>query len=488
MAALSTIFLFAIGLLLTTAFDCRRDGSVYEVTSQNFDEITKFTQDNDGALVVFYYRTYTDLISNFYIEFQKAAQILFQEGDKIYFAKSSWNPGLNFKEMPSVYVFASNEGMKFRIYDEKEKTADDFVKYFRRIVPQGPKEFSTIDEFNQLRLNKHHSIVGFFDSHNNNECKSFIRSAPVMRYLNFMFTTNIKLGTELGIASPNNTIALFYTEQILGPDEPKFVVKDTNETLFVWVYKHYLLPVDIYTLHSSLFYEANPKQITMLILDKIDLTNNNSTLVYYRTELNKLADQLSPLTHIAIASQAEWKFLPYKLDTKHPVELASLKDQQWHKWLSKVIGSDLSFKPEVFVNFTQDVYHNRTVPFVMSQPVPAQKFKNGIMQLVGSNFEAELARPGHEFFIMFSVTWNPRCHKFRKEMEKLANTVFKDVDYIHFAEIDESENYIPEKFVVGEMPTLYFVKENYKPMIYKQNKTAEQVTRFIERYSNYYKK
>lgn len=151
-------------------------------------------------------------------------------------------------------------------------------------------------------------------------------------------------------------------------------------------------------------------------------------------------------------------------------------------------GSGLSFKPDVFESFATAVFNNETEPFVMSQPVPAQKYKNGIMQLVGSNFEAELARPGHEFFIMFSVTWNPRCRKFRAEMETLANSVFKDVDYIHFVEIDESENYIPQRFVVGEMPTLYFVKENYKPMVYKQNKTAEQVTKFIERYSNYYKK
>lgn len=331
MPPFTTILLLTISLLSATAFDCRKDGSVYEVTSQNFDEIVKFTQDNDGALVVFFYRTYTDLISNFYIEFQKAAKTLFHDGDKIYFAKSSWNPGLSFREIPSVYVFASNEGMKYRIYDEKEKTADDFVKYFRRIVPQGPKEFSTADEFDQLRLNKHHSIVGFFDSHNSDECKSFIRSAPIMRYLNFMFTTNTKLGQQLGIANPNNTVALFYTEQLLGPDEPRFVVKDTDETLFVWVYKHYLLPVDVYTLHSSLLYEADPKQITMLVVDKIDLSSFNSTVVYYRTELSKLASKLSPFTHVAIASVAEWKFLPYKLDTKHPVELAALKDQQWHK-------------------------------------------------------------------------------------------------------------------------------------------------------------
>ena len=268
----------------------------------------------------------------------------------------------------------------------------------------------------------------------------------------------------------------------------KFVIKANNDTLYQWVYENYLLPVDIYTKYSSLFYDINPKQITMLIFDKIDLKSYNSTIANYRSELNKLVDKLNPYSHIAITSQDEWKFLSYKLDTKHPVEAAALKDQQWYKSLDKVILSDLSFIPEVFEKFAEDVFLNKTIPFVRSQPIPDQKFKNGVMQLVGVDFEQELKRPGQEFFIMFTVTWNPQCRKIRKVIENLANGVFKNVDYIHFVEIDSSENYIPVRFIVGEMPTLYFVKENYKPMIYKEKKTEEQITNFIERYSNYYKK
>ena len=111
--------------------------------------------------------------------------------------------------------------MKFRIFDEKERTAKDFVEYFRRIVPPGPKEFSTLEEFNQLRLNKHHSVVGFFESYDNSEWKSFIRDSLIMRYINFIYTTNTKLLQNFGISNSKNSIILFYTEQILSQDEKK---------------------------------------------------------------------------------------------------------------------------------------------------------------------------------------------------------------------------------------------------------------------------
>ena len=104
MDILKATLLFAFLIVLSWSLDCKKDGSVYEVTSQNFDEISKYTQDNDGVLAIFYYG-YTDLISSFYIEYQKAAQTLFMEGDRIYFAKSSWNPGLSMNNPPCIYIF-----------------------------------------------------------------------------------------------------------------------------------------------------------------------------------------------------------------------------------------------------------------------------------------------------------------------------------------------------------------------------------------------
>lgn len=338
-----------------------------------------------------------------------------------------------------------------------------------------------------------------------------MKGATIMRYLNFTYTTNVGLARDLGLPNSKNAVYIFHKEQLLTPNEPEYVEMTTNQTIYQWVLQNYLLPVDIYTKYTSLYFDVDSKPLTLLLFKDIDLTVKNTTVVYLRNELSKLAEKLKPYTSIAIASEAYWRFMSFRFDTQNPAELVALKAGQWYKCQDDVLSFSLSspfpsqeeraaslntesptyyplFNPDTFEKFVKDVYFNRTEPFVRSLPIPAERHKKGILQLVGKNFQEELSRPGHEFFIMFYAPWNPRCKQFRKVMENLANGVFKDVDYIHFAELDSSENYVPEKFVIGALPTIYFVKENYKPMIYKEKKTEEQVENFIERYSNYYKK
>ena len=309
-----------------------------------------------------------------------------------------------------------------------------------------------------------------------------------MRYQKFGYTTNLTLAEELGIENPKNAVAIYYKRQMLNANEPKFLEKKNDKlNNYEWAVENYLLNVDLYDLHSSLYYTHEHKFLTVLLFNEIDLSSHNSTIAFYRDQLNSLYDDLHLYTFLAIASSDHWKFLPYKLDTQHPVELAILKDQQWYKASDKVMDTNNIFNHDVVVEFVHDVYYNRTLPFVLSEQIPKKPFKNGVMHLVGKNFEEEITKEGQDFFIMFFTTWNPNCAKFRIIMQDLANNEFKDVKNFHFVQMDESKNFVPTKFKVGELPSLYLYKQDYKPMVYLEAKTKEQVLSFIERYSNVYK-
>jgi hypothetical protein len=72
-------------------------------------------------------------------------------------------------------------------------------------------------------------------------------------------------------------------------------------------------------------------------------------------------------------------------------------------------------------------------------------------------------------------------------MESLANGIFKEIENFHFVQMGIDQNYVPTKFQVGALPTIYFVKQTYKPMIYVEKQTEENILDFLGRYSDVYK-
>lgn len=399
-------------MLSSNASIVERTNHVFKITDKNFEQMVNFTRDNEGALLLYFYSDWAEPTHNFYTEYQKAAKQLHNDGDAIYLGKvnaAHERKLVNNYEVydyPKVIVLASNEGMKFRIY-EGEKTSEDIVEHMRRIIPQGPKFFQTLEKFYEIASQGHHLVTGFFESNTNEDYKLFVKGARIMRYVNFAYTTNIQLGEKLGLKNPKNGIAIFYKREMLGNSENKFLEKQDDSTLYQWVTNNYLLDVDVYSLPSSLYYVDEYRFITMLVFRQINLKEPNPNIVYFRNRMGAMYEKLKPYTFLALASEDHWKFLAEKIDSQNPVELVAFKDLKWYKSEVPIMRANFTFDAEVLENFVHDVYYNRIPEFVKSEPFPEQEYDSGIRNLVGRNFEQEINKPGEEYIIMFYTEWNP---------------------------------------------------------------------------------
>ena len=213
---------------------------------------------------------------------------------------------------------------------------------------------------------------------------------------------------------------------------------------------------------------------------------DNDNITNYRDYLNQALPEVENMTELALVSANHFKFLYSRIDPTHFAELVALKNGEWYKSLTPPMSENGTFRFDILKEFVENVYYDRIEPFVKSEPIPDEMYKNGITYLVGQNLESNIDAPGEEYLIMFTVSWNPRCDEFLHVMEDLANNEFKDVPGFNFVTIDSSLNWIPNRFKLHDMPTIYFVRDDYKPMRYIKEKSKEGIMKFLSDYSKLY--
>ena len=489
-------YLIFVALLVYTTLGFNFSDGVYDVTDYNFKELFDYTKKKRGAMLMYFYSEYDDPMKTYLDEFQKAGQELHKDGDKLYLGKVNADTEYalraryNIKTTPKVVYMSYQEAMKYRYLDDVT-SASQIIRDARRIIPPGPKFFSNQTKFDHIFSEGHHLFVGFFEDLDSNEVVKFEAFSRFMRYQNFAYTNNISIATDFGLTQPKNGIALFYKRELLSQDEPRFVeYLDRSETLNNWGLTNYLLPVDKYDKFTDLFYTNKYKFKTMLMFEDLSTTMYSpySNLTLYRDYLTQSLPNVGNMTELCLLSETDFKFLYSMLDPHHYVELVAFKNGKWYKSLTNVMTSDNEFRPEVLEQFVQDVYYNHITPFVRSQPLPEEEYKDGIMQVVGSNIDTKLDQPGQEYLIMFYVDWNPRCDQFREIMKQLAKNELSEVPDFQLVEMEASENWIPNRFKNFEMPTIYFVRDDYKPMRYIEHHSKRKVLEFLENYSVLYQK
>ncbi|CAI2364917.1 unnamed protein product [Moneuplotes crassus] len=479
---------------LVNALDLPMDDDVYIITDKNYGVLFNHTRDTEGAMLLYFYDESVTPQKDYYSEYKKAAKVLARNKEKIYCSKvykrANYKIATFFKieETPRIVVINSGEKMLHRYYEEEERTAEDLLFWARRIIAPGPKVFRNMREFKRIFNRGHHLVVGVFEDEQSPECKAFIKGGVICRYVNFAYTLNTTLGEELGLEDPTNAVAFFYKQEMMNHTETKILRKtNSSETIYQFVKENHNLPIDLYTKYSDLYYDSE-KMMTLLLFDKIDLSKENKAVSFYRTHLSGIYEDLKNKTQFAVSSEDEWRHLNYLLDTSREVELVARKNQQWYKSLAPVSSSLDPFNFTLVKEFIDDVYYDRIEPFVRSQEPFVKNNTNGIINLVGRNFNEFTNQTGHEFIIMFYVPWNPRCAKFRTELEALANGPLKEIENFHVVQMEADKNYVPPLYQVGEMPTIYFLKDQVKhrPMIYKSGYSRKQMIGFLELYSDLY--
>lgn len=119
-------------------------------------------------------------------------------------------------------------------------------------------------------------------------------------------------------------------------------------------------------------------------------------------------------------------------------------------------------------------------PEVRSQEVPIEQSKEGVVLIVGKNFEELVARSPEHFALLFFVKECRYSIEFAPIYDEIANKMTQFRDRIKFGVIDGANNEVPKLEITG-FPTLLLFKagEKDEPVEYAEQRTKLDLLEFL---------
>jgi hypothetical protein len=99
----------------------------------------------------------------------------------------------------------------------------------RRIIVPGPRYFSSLEEFYDISDHSHHLVTGFNLFEDIKDYKAFHKACTILRYVDFAYTNNsfvlseLKLANGFNSTNDKNIIVLFYQRNMLAPTERQYM-------------------------------------------------------------------------------------------------------------------------------------------------------------------------------------------------------------------------------------------------------------------------
>jgi len=143
-----------------------------------------------------------------------------------------------------------------------------------------------------------------------------------------------------------------------------------------------------------------------------------------------------------------------------------------------VVSGD-KFNFDDLKHFIEDFLSGNLSPHLKTQAVP-EKDEDDVKVVVGSTFNKIVKDTSKDVLIEFYAPWCGHCKSLAPIYSELAAKVKEHSDIV-IANIDATENDIPDEFDVKGFPTIFFVNKENKIEPYKGERELEAFLSFLEK-------
>ncbi|CAF1472703.1 unnamed protein product, partial [Didymodactylos carnosus] len=456
--------------------------AVVILTTENF---TQFTQNEPLSLVEFH-APWCGMCKKLEPQYEKAASRLKEKNIKLAKVDATQEVQLakdyNITGYPTLFVF--RQGGKKSPYDG-ENTEHAIVQYMQDMQSPPSQELNTSNEYKKLFA--YHDkvyVIGIFPDQNTPLYGQFIDFANMNRksykFAHTFHSTNIPALNDIKTLP---VILVQYHPDIRSKYEnEKNVFSKASATIddiqeFV---KKYQAPLVGILTEDTLQKYSKLRPLCVIFYDVDFSFEHREQTQYWRQKILNVAKDYKNTITFAISDEEKMKAMLKEFgleDSSEDVNVGCHKDGMKYR-----MDDDDEFTSDSFREFIEKLDKGKVKPFIRSQAVPKKAVTNGIMNIVGSNFEQIVNDKSKDVVVFFYAPWCGHCKNFISTYSQIAQS-YKDSKNLLFTQIDATSNDISGVYQISGYPTLYFVPSNdkSKPIIYSGDRSIDDFKKFIDK-------
>ncbi|CAF0862276.1 unnamed protein product [Didymodactylos carnosus] len=460
---------------------------VFILTAENF---TQFTENEPLSLVEFY-TPLCKMCKNLELHYEKAARHLKRKNIKLAKVDATQEVQLakehNITEYPTLFVFL--QGGKKSLYNGKN-TERTIVQYMEDMQLFPSQELNTSNEYKELFT--HHDkvyVIGLFTNKNTPLYNQFMDYANFNRRLyKFSHTFHSTDILPLNDIKTLPAIVIQYHPDIRSKYEnEKYVLAKTSATLDdikEFVEKHQTPLVGLLTQDSLQKFYDKLRPLCVIFYDVSFSFDQREQTQYWRQKVLNVAKDYKNKIIFAITDEEKMENMLTEFDLDYSSEDVNVGCYS-NDGMKYRLDDDDEFTSDSFREFIEKFDKGKLKPYIRSQTMPKKAIVDGIMTIVGKNFEQIVNDKTKDVVIFFHTSWCMLCKSFLPTYNQIAQS-YKGSKNLLFTQFDATANDLPTKvYDISTYPTLYIVPSNnkLKPIKYNGNRDTDDFKKFVETYS-----
>ncbi|XP_059171523.1 protein disulfide-isomerase A3-like [Physella acuta] len=470
-------YLFILFSAVFTATFASDDVLVF--TDANFaTEVAKY-----DVILVEFYAPWCGHCKRLAPEYEKAATILKKSDPPVPLAKvdctveTSTCSKYGVSGYPTLKIF---KGGEFSKEYEGPRETEGIVKTMNREAGPVSKKLETLEDLRNFLDKDSVGVIGYFDSEDSAEAKTFLKVADQLSDLRFAHTVNEKVKAEMKQESEG---VVLYRPKVLQSrfEDAEVRFSESGAAKLKTFLGSEALGLCAERTQGN---AANfPKPLVVAYFN-VDYTKNPKGTNYWRNRIMKVGKQLrdkGEQVYFAISNTEE---MSRELDECGIEEKGGDKPVvcAWDSQNKKFKMTE-AFSVESFEQFVVDFLAGKIEAFLKSEPVPEPN-DDPVKVVVAKNFDDIVNNEEKDVLIEFYAPWCGHCKSLAPKYEELA-TKLKDEKDLVIAKMDATANDVPSPYDVRGFPTIYYAPKGNKssPKKYEGGREVDEFIKFLAKES-----
>lgn len=446
----------------------KKEGNVYELNMQNFDE---FIKSHDNVLVKFCI-PWSKHCQALEPHFVSAADVLIKENIFLVHVDLSLNKALtsrfNIRRYPTLFFFAKGKHM----YYPGEHQDKDIINWMRRQTGSIIQKLATANDIDVFKT--YNNVVAVYFGSNKDKLRIYTMIAKNNDKIIFGVCNDKDITSLYNVTF--DSVILFKT---FDEKENHFKGPFTKQNLeeFLEIYSKELLPTFNDKIGISIFAHKHPAII--LFRDK-----SSPYITQMETPMKEISRQVRNQLEVIVSDVDKGPELKLgellgisSKDLPAIVLVDNRNGLKKYRYEGKITS-------ESIMTFINQWNNNKLRTYFKSAPVPKEQNSN-VYKLVGSTFKEKVLLSDNDVIVIFHTYHCATCKRLVSELEDIAQKL-KHNKHLLFAEMDYIENEI-DGTQIKNFPLIQFwaAGKKYKPIEYSGAQNYEGFKLFLQHYATY---
>ncbi|CAD5116862.1 DgyrCDS5703 [Dimorphilus gyrociliatus] len=467
-------------LVLLSTIGFLQASEVLDLTDADFADKVK----QHGIMLVKFYAPWCGHCKRLAPEFDKAASLLSANDPPVTLAKLDCTVETKtcgkygVSGYPTLKIFRSDPENSEDYNGPREH--DGIFKYMRSKAGPSSKNVESVDGMESFLKTQDVTIVGFFDSNENELAKQFSKLADAMSE-DFRFGHSFESSVSEKYSFSNN-IVLFRPKRLQSKFEDAQVKYEGSATIPAmkeWVRDN----VHGLCGHRTTGNTDQFKNPLVVAYYDVDYVKNTKGTNYWRNRVMKIAKELNAAgkkVNYAISNRDDFsqELSEFGIEAPSDKPVVAGRNDKDQKFIMEG-----EFSMDRLKQFVVDLVDDKLTPYLKSEAIPETN-EEPVKVVVAKEFDKIVNDDSKDVLIEFYAPWCGHCKSLAPKYDELAGKLENEPS-ITIAKMDATANDVPKPYEVHGFPTIYFAPKGQKdsPRKYEGGREVKDFLKYLAKES-----